>query len=28
MKFEVAYFRPTTFGDPARSEVEDIYNAT
>ena len=25
MKFEVAYFRPTTFGDPARAEVEAIY---
>jgi hypothetical protein len=24
-KFEVAYFRPTTFGDPSRAEVEDIY---
>ena len=24
-KFEVAYFRPTTFGDPTRAEVEDIY---
>jgi predicted TIM-barrel fold metal-dependent hydrolase len=25
MKFEVAYFRPTTFGDPARQQAEDIY---
>ena len=25
MKFEVAYFRPTTFGDPSRATVEDIY---
>jgi uncharacterized protein len=25
MKFEVAYFRPTTFSDPARSVAEDIY---
>jgi uncharacterized protein len=25
MKFEVAYFRPTTFSDPVRSVVEDIY---
>lgn len=25
MKFEVAYFRPTTFGDPPRSEAQDIY---
>jgi uncharacterized protein len=25
MKFEVAYFRPTTFGDPTRAQVEDIY---
>ena len=24
-KFEVAYFRPTTFGDPTRAEAEDIY---
>jgi hypothetical protein len=24
-KFEVAYFRPTTFGDPTRAEVDDIY---
>ncbi len=26
MKFEVAYFRPTKFGDPAREEAEDIYH--
>ena len=25
MKFEVAYFRPTTFGDPSKDEVADIY---
>ncbi len=25
MKFEVAYFRPTTFGDPARQQVEEIF---
>ncbi len=25
MKFEVAYFRPTTFSDPTRSQAEDIY---
>src|SRR2546427_4280688 len=25
MKFEVAYFRPTKFGEPAREEAEDIY---
>ncbi|HTW59693.1 MAG TPA: amidohydrolase family protein [Terriglobales bacterium] len=25
MKFEVAYFRPTTFSDPPRSQAEDIY---
>ncbi|MFZ0804703.1 MAG: amidohydrolase family protein [Candidatus Sulfotelmatobacter sp.] len=25
MKFEVAYFRPTTFGDPPRAKAEDIY---
>jgi len=25
MKFEVAYFRPTTFGDPTRSQAEEIY---
>jgi hypothetical protein len=25
MKFEVAYFRPTTFGDPPRAEAESIY---
>jgi hypothetical protein len=25
MKFEVAYFRPTTFSDPARDQVVDIY---
>jgi uncharacterized protein len=24
-KFEVAYFRPTTFGDPTRQQAEDIY---
>jgi hypothetical protein len=26
MKFEVAYFRPTTFGDPSREEVADLYH--
>ena len=25
MKFEVAYFRPTKFGDPTREQVEGIY---
>ena len=25
MKFEVAYFRPTTFGDPSREKVADLY---
>ncbi|HKT88532.1 MAG TPA: hypothetical protein VJQ59_08865 [Candidatus Sulfotelmatobacter sp.] len=25
MKFEVAYFRPTTFSDPPRSQAQDIY---
>jgi hypothetical protein len=25
MKFEVAYFRPTTFGDPAREQAADLY---
>jgi len=25
MKFEVAYFRPTTFSDPPRAQAEDIY---
>src|ERR1039457_5015164 len=25
MKFEVAYFRPTTFSDPSRAQAEDIY---
>jgi hypothetical protein len=25
MKFEVAYFRPTTFSDPARQQAETIY---
>jgi hypothetical protein len=25
MKFEVAYFRPMTFGDPSRAQAEDIY---
>jgi uncharacterized protein len=24
-KFEVAYFRPTTFGDPTREQAEEIY---
>ena len=28
MKFEVAYFRPTTFADPTREQAEDIYHAT
>src|SRR5579862_782973 len=26
MKFEVAYFRPTTFSDPTREQAEEIYN--
>jgi uncharacterized protein len=26
MKFEVAYFRPTTFSDPNRDQAEDIYH--
>jgi len=26
MKFEVAYFRPTTFADPPRTQAEDIYD--
>jgi uncharacterized protein len=26
MKFEVAYFRPTTFSDPPRAQAEDIYS--
>ncbi len=26
MKFEVAYFRPTTFGDPTREQAADIYS--
>ena len=26
MKFEVAYFRPTTFSDPTREQAEDIYD--
>ena len=26
MKFEVAYFRPTTFSDPTRQQAEDIYD--
>ncbi|MFZ0321343.1 MAG: amidohydrolase family protein [Candidatus Sulfotelmatobacter sp.] len=26
MKFEVAYFRPTTFSDPTLSQAEEIYN--
>ncbi len=26
MKFEVAYFRPTTFSDPSKSRAEEIYN--
>ncbi|MGA2020935.1 MAG: amidohydrolase family protein [Candidatus Sulfotelmatobacter sp.] len=25
MKFEVAYFRPTTFGDPTRDQAADLY---
>jgi hypothetical protein len=25
IKFEVAYFRPTTFGDPTRDQAEDVY---
>jgi hypothetical protein len=25
MKFEVAYFRPTTFSDPAREQAEELY---
>jgi uncharacterized protein len=25
MKFEVAYFRPTTFGDPSRQQAEEFY---
>ena len=25
MKFEVAYFRPTTFGDPTLSQAAEIY---
>ncbi len=25
MKFEVAYFRPTTFSDPTRNQADDIY---
>ena len=25
MKFEVAYFRPTTFGDPPRDQAADLY---
>jgi hypothetical protein len=25
MKFEVAYFRPTTFSDPSRAQAEDVY---
>jgi uncharacterized protein len=25
MKFEVAYFRPTTFSDPTRQQADDIY---
>jgi len=25
MKFEVAYFRPTTFSDPSRGQAEEIY---
>jgi uncharacterized protein len=25
MKFEVAYFRPTTFSDPTREQADDIY---
>jgi uncharacterized protein len=26
MKFEVAYFRPTTFGDPSRDQAADLYS--
>jgi hypothetical protein len=26
MKFEVAYFRPTTFSDPTKQRAEEIYN--
>ena len=26
LKFEVAYFRPTTFGDPRKDQAESIYN--
>ena len=26
MKFEVAYFRPTTFSDPTREQAEEVYN--
>jgi uncharacterized protein len=26
MKFEVAYFRPTTFGDPTRDQAADLYH--
>lgn len=26
MKFEVAYFRPTSFSDPSRDQAEDIYS--
>ena len=26
MKFEVAYFRPTTFSDPTRDQAEDVYS--
>ncbi len=26
IKFEVAYFRPTTFGDPSREQVADLYH--
>jgi uncharacterized protein len=25
MKFEVAYFRPTTFSDPSRAQAEELY---
>ncbi len=28
MKFEVAYFRPTTFGDPSRAQAEEFTSAT
>jgi len=28
MKFEVAYFRPTTFSDPTRDQAKDIYRST